>query len=641
MRPALLLTCVLGIATGSLALPQADSLRTVLAQARHDTAEVRLLNELAATYDRVDNDSLIAIATRAEALAERLRFTPGLAEAIALIGTGHLRKEEYPVARVHLERALTLNGEDSDPSVRRALHHKLAFTADQMSDRPEALKHYLAMLRIDEAAQDSAAIGDAKSMLGNLYNEMGDAAQAVALQREALAMKEAVHDTLGIAKVSNNLGTILDGLGRYDEALPYLQRALDMARALGDPFGQAMCLGSIANHYHHMGDLEQALAHNMELLPIVEQLGSPFHEAGTEINTGEILTGLKRFDEARTHLERGLQLARSVGAKQWLTNAHAALYELAEAQGNTAAGLEHYKLYIAYRDSITNEANTRKAVQEQMQYDFEKKEAVARAEHEEELRRQKLVRNGVIGGLALTLLFLAVVWRQRNRISAARKRSDELLLNILPEEVADELKATGVAEAKHFDTATILFTDFKGFTQLSEKVTPAELVEELNGCFKVFDGIMGNYRIEKIKNPAQREGHPGGTGRGAQRLLQGLRRHHGQLPHREDQDHRRCVHGRGRAPRPTARLTRRCGACRAGHAGLHAAAQGRARGAGQALLRDARGHPHRTGGGRHCGREEVPVRHLGRHREHGEPHGIVRRGGPREHQRGHLCAGEG
>ncbi|HRD53509.1 MAG TPA: adenylate/guanylate cyclase domain-containing protein, partial [Flavobacteriales bacterium] len=84
-------------------------------------------------------------------------------------------------------------------------------------------------------------------------------------------------------------------------------------------------------------------------------------------------------------------------------------------------------------------------------------------------------------------------------LRAERDRSDELLLNILPEEVANELKSKGEADARHFDRATILFTDFKGFTQLSEKVTPAELVGELNTCFKAFDGIMEKHRIEKIK----------------------------------------------------------------------------------------------------------------------------------------------
>nr|MBP6697335.1 adenylate/guanylate cyclase domain-containing protein [Flavobacteriales bacterium] len=79
------------------------------------------------------------------------------------------------------------------------------------------------------------------------------------------------------------------------------------------------------------------------------------------------------------------------------------------------------------------------------------------------------------------------------------RRSDELLLNILPEEVAEELKSKGHADAKHFDNVTILFTDFKGFTSVAEQLSPTELVEELNTCFKAFDGIITARGIEKIK----------------------------------------------------------------------------------------------------------------------------------------------
>ncbi len=84
-------------------------------------------------------------------------------------------------------------------------------------------------------------------------------------------------------------------------------------------------------------------------------------------------------------------------------------------------------------------------------------------------------------------------------LDLARQRSDELLLNILPQEVMLELKERGFAEAKQHDNVTILFTDFKGFTEASEKLSPHALVEELNICFKAFDDIITKYGIEKIK----------------------------------------------------------------------------------------------------------------------------------------------
>lgn len=80
-----------------------------------------------------------------------------------------------------------------------------------------------------------------------------------------------------------------------------------------------------------------------------------------------------------------------------------------------------------------------------------------------------------------------------------KKKSDDLLLNILPTEVANELKEKGSAAAKQFDEVTVMFTDFKGFTQISEKLSPTELVSEIHACFKAFDHIIEKHNIEKIK----------------------------------------------------------------------------------------------------------------------------------------------
>ncbi|HRD53506.1 MAG TPA: adenylate/guanylate cyclase domain-containing protein [Flavobacteriales bacterium] len=89
--------------------------------------------------------------------------------------------------------------------------------------------------------------------------------------------------------------------------------------------------------------------------------------------------------------------------------------------------------------------------------------------------------------------------RARALAELHRAKSDELLLNILPAEVADELKEVGTAQARHFDAATVLFTDFKGFTAVSEKLAPNDLVRDLNECFSAFDRICETHRIEKIK----------------------------------------------------------------------------------------------------------------------------------------------
>lgn len=90
---------------------------------------------------------------------------------------------------------------------------------------------------------------------------------------------------------------------------------------------------------------------------------------------------------------------------------------------------------------------------------------------------------------------------EKNKIiEKERENSDNLLLNILPQSIAQELKEHGKARARRFDQVTVLLTDFKNFTKIAEKLSPEELVDELDRCFKAFDFIIQQYPdIEKIK----------------------------------------------------------------------------------------------------------------------------------------------
>jgi adenylate cyclase len=129
------------------------------------------------------------------------------------------------------------------------------------------------------------------------------------------------------------------------------------------------------------------------------------------------------------------------------------------------------------------------------------------------LKRQKILRNSVaIVGFLILLLAIGLysrfryVRKTRNELAEKNKiinyeksRSDDLLLNILPAETAEELKNTGSSEARYFDMVTVMFTDFKGFTKMAENLTPQELVSEIDHCFKAFDQIISKYNVEKIK----------------------------------------------------------------------------------------------------------------------------------------------
>lgn len=92
-----------------------------------------------------------------------------------------------------------------------------------------------------------------------------------------------------------------------------------------------------------------------------------------------------------------------------------------------------------------------------------------------------------------------LVNERTKELTLEKKKSDELLLNILPFETAEEIKSTGTAKARHYKSVTVLFTDFKDFTSISETMSPENLVNELHHCFSSFDKIILKHKIEKIK----------------------------------------------------------------------------------------------------------------------------------------------
>ena len=407
------------------------------------------------------------------------------------------------------------------------------------------------------ALADSSGIYDLRINMANGMVSMDDLEQGLRTVFEVLAWAERNGKREYQSPCISNIAMVYAMQGKLEDAARYNRRLLTEFKTELNPVDRSIALGNLGQVQLDMGRPDTARIIFTELKELAEAEGMIAALANAELGLGNVAQLAGDRIGARAHFERsrrgyaaeGMAIEVAIiqeriatldreavdsldraylerffhgATKPALAEAHAlldsaittfrvnedtpnlmsaysAISEVERAQGDHRSALEHHKLFKAWSDTLFNAERDKKLTETAMTYAFEKKEAAAKAEQEKKDQRQRLVRNGIAGGLALSLLFLGVVWRQRNKINVARKRSDELLLNILPEEVADELKANGAAEAKYFDNATILFTDFKGFTQLSEQVTPAELVAELNTCFKAFDAIMEKYRIEKIK----------------------------------------------------------------------------------------------------------------------------------------------
>ena len=85
------------------------------------------------------------------------------------------------------------------------------------------------------------------------------------------------------------------------------------------------------------------------------------------------------------------------------------------------------------------------------------------------------------------------------QLQAQKKRSDELLLNMLPSEIVEELKVKGAATPRVYRSASVLFADIKNFTRWAESLSPHELLDTLQNLFSEFDDVLAANYIEKIK----------------------------------------------------------------------------------------------------------------------------------------------
>jgi class 3 adenylate cyclase len=109
-----------------------------------------------------------------------------------------------------------------------------------------------------------------------------------------------------------------------------------------------------------------------------------------------------------------------------------------------------------------------------------------------------------ISGALVTLVVVAGYFaRVNDRIQAEltreRARSEQLLLNVLPAPIAERLKNERRAIADGFDTATVLFADVVGFTEMARRMSPRAVVDLLNDIFTRFDELADRHGVEKIK----------------------------------------------------------------------------------------------------------------------------------------------
>jgi signal transduction histidine kinase len=480
------LLCIVGVFAQKHRQRKSDSLLTVLKSAREDTSKVNTLIALAYETSLTNPDTGLYFANKALVLATNLKDELEIADAHLVIGrvliySGKYREAlkhytdalplcenllnsastsykskilkrkgnaynsigginlqlgNYPEASQNLFIALGIFQEIGNKKGTGYVYNNLGNIYHHLGNYPEALKNYLSALKIQEEIGDKPNIAGSYDNIGAIYMAQDNFSEALKNYTTALKIYEELDDKRGIAESYTNIGSIYNDEGNHAEALTKFFAALKLEREFDDKTGEAVDLNNIGTVYFTQGNFAEALKSLTIALKINEETGDKQQVAYTSISIGNTYLKMHKNKEASVYLKKGLLLAREVGSLNDIKNAYQSLADLDSAQGNFKHSLENYKMFSIYRDSLINKKNLTKTVQIQMQYEFDKKESLAKAEQEKkdalamkELQRQKLIRNGFVGGFALLLIFagvFATIFIQRRELRLVKKERNRI-----------------------------------------------------------------------------------------------------------------------------------------------------------------------------------------------------------------------
>lgn len=372
-------------------------------------------------------------------------------------------------------------------------------------DLHESIAAYFKSADIAKILKDSIKLANAYSGIADVYSESGASENSISYYNKAIFLLRIKKDSTRLASTLLNAGDELFYKSELDSALLYFKESRDIFNLKNYPIGIAYSLGNIGMIYAQQDKDVQAEKNISEAIVILEEIKDYYPVSVYLTYMSDIYAKKQDWVQAFDYANRSLELAMLYGLKDQISDSYLQLHELNELRGMAEESLKNYKNHIVYRDSVTNIAAIQEMANLRTNFEVSQKQTEVNL-LDQQKKNQQLISLATGIGLLLIMVLAIGLYRRNKFINKAKQiiekekdRSDSLLLNILPEQTAEELKDNGKVKAKRFDSVSVMFTDFKGFTSLSDRLSPEELVNSIDFYYSKFDDIIEKHGLEKIK----------------------------------------------------------------------------------------------------------------------------------------------
>ncbi len=364
-----------------------DSLYNVLNKEKQDTTKLYLLNLIAAEWSKVNIDSAIVVGKKMVAVAEQTGIKSKISQTYYAFGMGYFLKGDYPAGLKNFLKALQLAEKNCGEKFQGQLLISIGNSFMMQAEYEKSIEYYEKAFSLFQK--------------GNMKNEM--------------------------ARIYSNIGLVYAYQEKPEKALPYFMKSLEFRRESPDEEQTAMTYDFIGFAYIHGKNYTEALKYLYKSLEINRRVGHPIRILDNLRNMGECHLKLKNYVLAEKELMESLKISRDYGHTNGIEGNYVVLHELYASKKDFTKGLMYYESYISLRDSMYNLENTKNSLQQEIQFEYDKKVAADSVRVEQErkvsaakLKQEETQRYALYGGLGLVALF-ALFMVNRYRIIRSQK----------------------------------------------------------------------------------------------------------------------------------------------------------------------------------------------------------------------------
>ncbi len=424
--------------------PAIDSLKRVYKATQIDTAKVGILNKLATEFKEINPDSTSFYATKALQMANQVNYDFGRANAEINLGNASIILGNYAVAKSHFEKAKTTFNSllKSDSANKMFLfglarcYSSLAVIFSQEGNYYEALDKYQSGLVLYQKINQKNSISKSYNNIGIVYKSRQNNIKALEYFKKALKIQEEIGEqTLPVTLT--NIGVIYFESNNLPQAFSYYTKAEILFKTIENTRGLALLQNYWGDYYTKINATDKAEVHYKQSLSLYESMQNKFGASLALYNLGALYFEQKSYEKAMELATKSVTYAQEIGILDQTYHSEKLISDIYAAQKQPELSLQHYKKYIVARDSLNTMESTKKFDRAEMDFEFQKKEALFQ---EKNKREHLLLIFSIIG----TLLLIGLIFVLINRHQVKRRLT-------LQKEVAEyEQKALHLQMNPHF-----------------------------------------------------------------------------------------------------------------------------------------------------------------------------------------------